>query len=312
MKSFVEFSSLVAEYNLLPVALFVFGFSIKKRRSRRTEGNQSIQHDGFEFILIEIFAHLSVFLRISTTTTEWQSDIISVLPLIVSGCYFGYLVAIFFVWRARHLDDTYEYIKPFKWTFYNLFLSWWTRIFILALFSKFLLEEYYVVLSLMMLCIISWLLFNRIIRKNIIKPNTLLKQLTLYSERMEWSNAEEIGFHLFKSLKNKQRKESLVLLADTILEMCVVYDRGQHEIKDATVKGIKMLEWFYNKKGAIDDFDKINVAKYWILFYCRFGTAEAKDIAKNLIHLHIPPIEQFSLKQLVDNNMCDKIVNYGS
>ncbi len=312
MKLFFEFSSLVAEYNLLPVVLFAFGFSIKKRRNKHAKGHHTILHDGYEFILIELFAHLAVALRIVTTTITWKAELFSNLPLIVSWCYFAYLVIIFVIWRSRHLDDVYEYIKPFKWIFYNLLVSWWARIFVLALYSNFILNGNKGLVSLIILCMLcafTWVLFNKIVRQNVIKDSTLVRQLSIYIENMEWSHAEKLGLYLFKRLKNKEKKESLRLLADTVMGLSFTYNRGKSVLEGANEKGKNILEW-YRKNRAVDEMDRNSIFKYILTFYCRIGTTDAKNRCYSLIDMEAAIEHRYPLKQFVSNNECDKIVNY--
>ena len=306
MKSVKEFFSLLAEYNLLPIVLFFLSFEIKNIRNRHLDGAQTIQHDGYEFLLIEIFAHFSLLLRVISAEGLFKNSLGSLIESF-SALAVVYLILILILWWVKYAYDIYDYTKSFRLTFYNAFFSWCVRIIILGFFSRLFLENYISAVACLIILFILWHFFKIIIVKNFIRYNTLLKELNLYSNRKDFKKAEKVGSKLLSLLKNKQGQDIYDLMADAVSELGVVYCRGKGEIKNASSKGIELIEWFLQKDWSIY-YGREDYQRLLIMLYCNKNDIKSKNKAISLIKAYLPENEQTEYISYVNNNECWKIV----
>jgi hypothetical protein len=117
---------------------------------------------------------------------------------------------------------------------------------------------------------------------------------------------------LFKLLRSKQKEENFTLLADTVLELGVVYYRGRSEIKGASKKGIKLIEWFLTEKDWSVFYDPEDYVDLLIGLYCNKNDPEGRNKAIELINNQKALTESEKVEKInyVNNKECWKLVVY--
>ncbi len=280
MSHFGHFFTLVCEYSLLPIVLFLMVFFSRKKGTQDEDQlhiTSKLAADGYEFVLIEAFAHLSLFLRIffSPEKTQDPTNGFMIAAIYITIITFVGLLGVFLAGVLLRRGIVTDTINSFRVTFYSSFASWWFRIVSLSFFSGLIRGDNWKLPSILILiiCGVCVYFFRKIVYKYFIRWDILFLKFTLLRNQEKHSQAQKLGWKIYKMVKGKQSQTEYVALSEIISNLALCYHKEKNLHKIRTEKILGAFEDFLSK-GETAPYKRL--AHYQILggLYCLIGQKE--------------------------------------
>jgi hypothetical protein len=292
----------------LPVVLFVIVYVSKHKNyqaKQATPDTDKLVTDGYEFVIIEAVANLSVFFRLCSDDTNHFPEYAKTILILGAVAGTSCMGVLFFYGWAKYGRAIAKEVTDFQYTFYFCFLSWWSRIVILGIYSGFFSLNYIFILIVLLLFGGSLFIFKRFINKYFIKWTDLFRELTTLISVGRSTKAIKKGNEIMNRFYEKEGEDYVMALAETSAELGTMYylQQNPHQKRLATV--IRYLENFLTHPQSAQ-LDKRMHALILAGISCKKGD---KRNAIRIIKEYLPEELHALYIDYINNNQCSQIVS---
>jgi hypothetical protein len=272
----MHFLVLFIEYNLLPIAIFLFTFFTKKNaedRAHNTLNSYEIKNSALEFVLIESFTGLAILLRIWFDIHYEKGGMLVLLFLWFMIIIVFLLAIIFFYFISKVQDIELHEVSHISFCFFASLTSWLTRLILLLIYSHILCSlNFFAFLTSFVIYFLGFFSMNFIYSRHVLGWKVLLQMGNSYFNNQKFSKTIRIGKKIMQISKNKEGEfygtyHAALELTGSGYLMC---DKTR---TNKILNFIQILEKYIqkpeSKKRGLDSLQKILAG-----LYCKSGKSD--------------------------------------